>query len=154
MIFLIRERGLESCDRSSWCYQQCCGQREKAEQENTINKEYEFTAIAVKNTNVSTTTNLYRILFIYRVVINYCLLVTYFFLWIQYFLFIYIDLFLIWGSCSFLLWEVCHSCNFFLWEVVVGWGSSWFLIDLSLICHNYVFHVWLITILNSCRWRC
>jgi hypothetical protein len=50
--------------------------REKTEQGNAVDEEYEFTA-TVKNTNVSTKTNLYRILFIYRVVINF---ITYFFL--------------------------------------------------------------------------
>ena len=48
----------------------------KTEQGNAVDEEYEFTA-TVKNTNVSTQTNLYRILFIYRVVINF---ITYFFL--------------------------------------------------------------------------
>jgi hypothetical protein len=49
----------------------------KAEQGNAVDEEYEFTAFTVKNTNVSTNTNLCRILFIYRVVINF---ITYFFL--------------------------------------------------------------------------
>jgi hypothetical protein len=49
----------------------------KAEQGNAVDEEYEFTAFTVNNTNVSTDTNLYRILFIYRVVINF---ITYFFL--------------------------------------------------------------------------
>ena len=49
----------------------------KAEQGNTVDEEYEFTAFTFKNTNVGTKTNLYRILFIYRVVINF---ITYFFL--------------------------------------------------------------------------
>jgi hypothetical protein len=52
-------------------------EEKKAEQGNAVDEEYEFTAFTVKNTNVSTKTNLYRILFIYRVVINF---ITYFFL--------------------------------------------------------------------------
>jgi hypothetical protein len=53
------------------------GLEKKAEQGNAVDEEYEFTAFTVKNTNVSTHANLYRILFIYRVVINF---ITYFFL--------------------------------------------------------------------------